>query len=70
MKPVNEFIKSKFIEDKSNPALASIDNSNSTSESNSALASLDSPREPKNYKYYIVSELLAKGVDIDNLLEE
>ena len=68
-KTVNEFIQSKFLEGKSNSALASIDNSNSTFESNSALASIDSPNEPKYYKYYlIVYKLLTKGIDIDKIL--
>ena len=31
----------------------------------------DNPDEPKYYKYYlIVSKLIAKGIDIDKLLEE
>ena len=56
--------------DKYNPIDKSnlIDKSNSTFESNSSLEV--NPNEPKNYKcYFIVIKLIAKGIDIDKLLE-
>ena len=49
-----------------------VDKSNSSFESISALVSVeDSHKEPKYYKYYrIVSKLIAKVIDIDELVEE